>query len=210
MAVNLDLIARRCDPSRQPAEETWGKYGQHHLVFHVCYFVSGTLQVITRCDNVVGAAAHSLLDWSSTVENSGPREHLHCSLQTPDNDSPIDTTRANLAHSTPTFLITPHGSDSVLMHTAQLRVILARLSLKIHLPEHVQRALLPARSKSRPLALLLQAARQLPARLRARKAIGFAVVTGADDFALRYPDEVCEGQELRGDGDDGCGWLFWS
>lgn len=85
------------------------------------------------------------------------------------------------------------------MGSRQLRIIL-RLSLEIHLSEHIQ---------GRFLSLLawpglgFDRTSYLPALLTAAEPKCLAVISGSDDLALAVPDETCERKSLRTDVDDG-------
>ncbi|KFY43017.1 hypothetical protein V494_02132, partial [Pseudogymnoascus sp. VKM F-4513 (FW-928)] len=80
------------------------------------------------------------------------------------------------------------------MHGPQLRIILG-LPLQVHLPKHIQRALLPLRPL--PLPLLLQRSHNPPPALAALEPVRLAIVARGDDLRLARPDQRHEGEQLR-------------
>lgn len=97
------------------------------------------------------------------------------------------------------------------MHRLQHGIILADLTLEIHLLEHVQRRLLSVlvtKTRSSSGLGLLQRARQLPPLLAALEAEGLAIVTRSNDLGLSVPEETHEGQKLRVDADHRLGRLL--
>lgn len=131
-------------------------------------------------------------------------------LQVPHNDSAVNTSRADLRHLSATLLVRAQLVDRVLVHCRQLGdLVAARASAQVHSPEHVPRALLVLLAALAAAVGLFHGPAQLPSALAAVEAVSFAVVAGADDLALGDPEQVGEGQELRGDGDHGRWRLLW-
>lgn len=91
------------------------------------------------------------------------------------------------------------------MHSLQLRIVLADLTLQIHLLEHVQRAFLPiltTKTGSSTSLGLLQGSRQLPPLLAALETERLAIVARSNNLRLSVPEETHERQKLRVDADD--------
>lgn len=154
-------------------------------------------------------------------------------LGVPDDDSAVDTARCcvksvsiipettdyvewgtlttELGHTSTTLLKGPQHSDRILMHRLQHGIILADLTLQIHLLEHVQRRLLPilvTKTRSSSGLGLLQRACQLPPLLATLEAEGLAIVARSNDLGLSVPEEAHKGQKLRVDADHRLGRLL--
>jgi hypothetical protein len=92
------------------------------------------------------------------------------------------------------------GANGVLVGSLKLSIILG-LTLKVHLPEHVQSRLLTVLAQTRA-ALLLDGTSQLPATLTALEAESLAIVTSSDNLILAGPDQTLERKLLSRDGDN--------